>query len=295
MTAFPVEAGGSAAAIRHHYDAGNDFYASWLDPTMAYSCAMWDGLPDDAPLEDAQHRKLRHHAESIGAAPGMRVLDIGCGWGAQMRTLVEQYGVASCVGLTLSEEQAAFVHATSPANVSVELTNWHDYRPAEPFDGIVSIGAFEHFAHPDQSRDERRAVYRRFFQSCLEWTAGRGSLSLQTIAYGSMEATQANPFITGDIFPAAELPTLEDIVVASNGLFRIVRLRDDGRDYARTCEIWAKRLRQASVAGEAGADKDLIDKYYRYLRLSAAGFAMRRIVLLRLRLDPVGPASARAA
>lgn len=290
---FSVEAGGSAAAIRHHYDVGNDFYSAWLDPTMAYSCAMWDGLPDDAPLEDAQHRKLRYHAESIGAAPGMRVLDIGCGWGAQMRTIIGEYGAAECVGLTLSKEQAAHVRAHGPADARVQITNWHDYRPDRPFDGIVSVGAFEHFAHPAQSRDERRALYRRFFESCLAWTDGRGRLSLQTIAYGSIDPGQANPFITNDIFPAAELPTLEDIVVASDGLFRIVRLRDDAPDYARTCEIWAKRLRQAAARGEAGGDTDLIDRYYRYLRLSAAGFSMRRIVLLRLRLDPAGRAPRR--
>jgi cyclopropane-fatty-acyl-phospholipid synthase len=283
-----IEAGGSAAAIRHHYDVGNDFYSAWLDPTMAYSCAMWDGLPDDAPLEEAQHRKLRYHAESIGAAPGMRVLDVGCGWGAQMRTLIDGFGVSNCVGLTLSEEQAAYVRANNGPEIAVEITNWHDYRPAMPFDGIVSIGAFEHFAHPDQNQQERRALYRRFFESCLSWTEGRGRLSLQTIAYGSIDANKANPFITTDIFPAAELPTLEDIVVASEGLYRIVRLRDDAQDYARTCELWAKRLRQAAAKGEAGTDTELIDRYYRYLRLSAAGFSMRRIVLLRLRFDPIG-------
>lgn len=287
-TSYSVEAGGSAAAVRHHYDVGNAFYAAWLDPTMAYSCAMWDGLADDAPLEEAQRRKLRYHAESVGAAPGMRLLDVGCGWGAQMRTLIDEFGAVECVGLTLSEEQAAHVRAHGPANATVELTNWHDYRPDRPFDGIVSVGAFEHFAHPDQSLDERRTLYRRFFESCLEWTAGSGRLSLQTIAYGSIGPGEANPFITNDIFPAAELPTLEDIVVASRGLFRIVRLRDDGPDYARTCETWARRLRQAAARGEAGADKELADRYYRYLRLSAAGFAMRRIVLLRLRLDPIG-------
>jgi len=292
-TAFPVEQGGSAAAIRHHYDVGNDFYAAWLDPTMTYSCAMWDGLPNDASLEAAQYRKLQYHAASIGAGRGQRVLDVGCGWGAQMRTLIEDFGVAACVGLTLSEEQAAYVRSLAMPEVTVKVTNWHDYRPETTFDGVVSIGAFEHFAHPHQNRDERRAVYRRFFESCLKWTDGRGRLSLQTIAYGSIEPGQANSFITGDIFPAAELPTLEDIVVASHGLFRIVRLRDDASDYARTCEAWAQRLRRAEAAGEAGADTGLIDRYYRYLRLSAAGFAMRRILLLRLQLDPVGRSSRR--
>ncbi|MCE7797103.1 cyclopropane-fatty-acyl-phospholipid synthase family protein [Sphingobium sufflavum] len=288
--AFPLQPGGSADAIRHHYDVGNDFYAAWLDPTMVYSCALWDGPEDQAPLEEAQRRKLIHHARAIKAAPGMNILDIGCGWGGQLRMLVEEFGVTACTGLTLSEEQAAHVRALGLDGASVELVNWHDYAPAKPFDGIISVGAFEHFAHPTQSEDERRATYRRFFQSCHDWTAGRGRLSLQTIAYGTMQAAQANPFITGDIFPAAELPTVEDIVVASRGLFRILLLRDDGLDYARTCTLWAQRLRTAMAESRAGDDAELAQRYHRYLRLSAAGFAMGRIGLLRIVFDPIAPA-----
>lgn len=285
-----IEAGGSAAAIRHHYDVGNDFFSAWLDPMMVYSSALWDGPDDASSLEDAQRRKLRYHADSVGAAPGMRVLDVGCGWGAQMTTLLDDYGVASCVGLTLSDEQAAHVRAIARPEIAVETVNWHDYQPEAPFDAVISVGAFEHFAHPEQSREERRAIYRRFFDSCLRWTEGRGRLSLQTIAYGTMTPGEANPFISGDIFPAAELPTLEDIVVASQGLFRILRLRDDGMDYARTCQAWARRLRAELTREGRTLDRDLGERYHRYLRLSAAGFAMGKIGLLRLRFDPVAPA-----
>lgn len=274
--------GGSAAAIRHHYDVGNRFYAAWLDPSLAYSCAMWDGLPQEASLEEAQLRKHRYHAQAIHAAPGMRVLDVGCGWGAMMRTLLTDFGVAECVGLTLSEEQHAHIAQSGLPAMRAELTNWHDFRPDAPFDGIISIGAFEHFAHPQQSLDERREVYREFFASCRDWMAGKGRLSLQTIAYGRMTPDQANPFITGEIFPDAELPTIEDIVVASKGLFRIELLRDDGLDYARTCEEWSRRLRRAVREGRVDPATDPAEKYSRYLRMSAAGFRMRKICLLRI-------------
>ncbi|WP_327754512.1 cyclopropane-fatty-acyl-phospholipid synthase family protein (plasmid) [Sphingobium sp. SJ10-10] len=277
-----IEYGGSAAAIRHHYDVGNDFYSAWLDPTMTYSSAMWDGLPKDAPLEEAQQRKLAYHAESVGAAGGMRILDVGCGWGGMMRNLRRSYGVAECVGLTLSEEQLAYIEGLGDPGISAVLSNWHDYRPDKPFDAIISVGAFEHFAHPQQSVDERRGVYREFFQACRDWTAGKGRLSLQTIAYGKMSPEDANPFISNEIFPAAELPTLEDIVVASKGLFRIERLRDDGLDYARTCEMWSNKLRGAVRSGVVDPDIHPVEKYSRYLRMSAAGFRMRKIGLLRI-------------
>lgn len=277
-----IEYGGSAAAIRHHYDVGNDFYSAWLDPTMTYSSAMWDGLPKDAPLEEAQQRKLAYHAESVGAAGGMRILDVGCGWGGMMRNLRRSYGVAECVGLTLSEEQLAYIEGLGDPGIGAVLSNWHDYRPDKPFDAIISVGAFEHFAHPQQSVDERRGVYREFFQACRDWTAGKGRLSLQTIAYGKMSPEDANPFISNEIFPAAELPTLEDIVVASKGLFRIERLRDDGLDYARTCEMWSNKLRGAVRSGVVDPDIHPVEKYSRYLRMSAAGFRMRKIGLLRI-------------
>lgn len=277
-----IEFGGSASAIRHHYDVGNRFYAQWLDPSLAYSCAMWDGLPSDAPLEDAQVRKHRYHARSVNAGPGMRVLDVGCGWGAMMRTLLTEFDVEECVGLTLSEEQHAHIAQSGLPGMRAKLVNWHDFRPDRSFDGIISIGAFEHFAHPRQSVQERRGVYREFFGACRDWLANKGRLSLQTIAYGRMTPDQANPFITGEIFPDAELPTIEDIVVASDGLFRMERLRDDGLDYARTCEEWSRRLRRAVREGRVDPETDPAEKYSRYLRMSAAGFRMRKIGLLRI-------------
>lgn len=127
-------------------------------------------------------------------------------------------------------------------------------------------------------------MYHEFFQACRDWTAGKGRLSLQTIAYGKMSPEDANPFISNEIFPAAELPTLEDIVVASKGLFRIERLRDDGLDYARTCEMWSNRLRGAVRSGVVDPDIHPVEKYSRYLRMSAAGFRMRKIGLLRIAL-----------
>src|SRR5829696_3873616 len=99
----------AAAAIRHHYDVGNDFYRLWLDPSLTYSCAMPDG-PDDS-LAAAQERKLRWHLDAVRADRAARVLDVGCGWGALLERLARERGVRRSVGLTLSDEQAAYVEA----------------------------------------------------------------------------------------------------------------------------------------------------------------------------------------
>ena len=278
----PVQFGGSAPAIRHHYDVGNDFYAGWLDASMTYSCALWDGLAPDASLEEAQANKLRYHARSIGARPGARVLDVGCGWGSMLTALVRDHGAAQAVGLTLSENQHAFVERLGLPNTEVRLESWADYRPERPFDGIVSIGAFEHFADPAQTRAERVAVYRAFFERCRSWLVPGGRLSLQTIAYGTLSPEQSNAFMTQSIFPNAELPYLSDIVLAAENVFEVRLVRNDGFDYARTCEEWGRRLRRRAAAGVDEAERATYATYDRYLRLSSAGFRMGKIGLLRL-------------
>src|SRR3546814_13779665 len=79
-----------------------------------------------------------------------------------MRNRRRTHGVAECVGLTLSEEQLAYIRQLGDPGIGAVLSNWHDYRPDRPFDAIISVGAFEHFAHPQQSVEERRGVYREF-------------------------------------------------------------------------------------------------------------------------------------
>ncbi|MGC4857395.1 class I SAM-dependent methyltransferase [Micromonospora sp. DT4] len=95
----------AAAAVRHHYDIGNDFYRLWLDGSLTYSCAMWAGSADT--LAQAQDRKLRYHLDAVQAQSAGSVLDIGCGWGSILERL-SAVPVRRSVGLTLSEEQAAY-------------------------------------------------------------------------------------------------------------------------------------------------------------------------------------------
>lgn len=177
-TATPT--GASRQAIEHHYDVGGDFYDLWLDRRRVYSCALWDGEVDD-DLEGAQAAKLDWHADALGAVDGGRVLDVGCGWGAMLHHLVSERGVTRATGLTLSADQASF--AAGPPSIDVRLEDWRQHSPTGPYDGIVSIGALEHFTRPELSRPQRQAVYREFFGRCAAWLVDGGRLSLQTIAY----------------------------------------------------------------------------------------------------------------
>lgn len=136
------------AAISHHYDLSNDFYALLLDPRMAYSCAYWTSEDPSYGLADAQRDKLDLIAGKLGVQPGGRHLDVGCGWGSLSLHLAEHYG-ARVLGVTLSQEQKEFVDARIAERglqdrVQIRL---QDYRevPETGFDTATSIEMGEHY------------------------------------------------------------------------------------------------------------------------------------------------------
>jgi len=274
--------GAGSAAIRHHYDVGNEFWQVWLDPTMSYSCAMWEQPDDD--LERAQRRKLDYHTEQAHAAGAARVLDIGCGWGAQLRHLVGSHGVQHGVGLTLSDAQAEYLREHTPSNVEVLVRSWSDYEPTEPFDAIISVGAFEHFARQGLSTDEQVEAYRRFFRSCRDWLHPGGRLSLQTIAYGDIPRDRPlrDRFIVDEIFPESELPRLADIARAAEMELEIERVRNDRGDYVKTLRAWLKILRERREEAVAASSEELVARWERYLRMFAYSMELGAFTLLRL-------------
>jgi cyclopropane-fatty-acyl-phospholipid synthase len=289
MAASGVEAvifGGSPSAIRHHYDVGNAFYRLWLDESLTYSSALWSGVEGES-LAAAQRAKLDWHLDNLLLPEHGRLLDIGCGWGALLERAAARGVLSRSVGLTLSEEQAAHVAASSGPTVSVRLETWAAHEASEPYDGIVSIGAFEHFADPRQSPAERLEVYRSFFEACRRWLTPKGVLSLQTIVYGDMAASEASEFIANEIFPAAELPRPQEIFSAADRIFEIVAYRNDRLDYARTCEAWLGNLRRRRREAIDLVGPETVQRYERYLMLSAMGFRLGRIGLARLKLIPV--------
>jgi cyclopropane-fatty-acyl-phospholipid synthase len=273
--------GASAAAIEFHYDLGAPFFALWLGDELTYSCALF--APGD-DLESAQRRKIDHHARAARAVGARSVLDVGCGWGSTMRRLVECHGVARVTGLTLSRDQASWIAAHRAPHATVRLESWEEHVPVEPYDAIVSIGAFEHFVRRGLERAAKVETYRRFFARCRDWLRPGGAMSLQTIAYGSLRPEQISAFITDDVFPESELPTFGEIADAADGLFEIARVRNDRADYARTCRAWASRLRAQREAAIELVGEARVATYERFLRMSAAGFEVGGLVLLRIAL-----------
>lgn len=281
--------GGSSEAIQHHYDAGNDFYKLWLDPTMSYSCALWYGDTPKDDLEAAQINKHRWHIEKAGLSKGGRLLDVGCGWASLIRTYTMMVPAdrMSAVGLTLSHAQKLYDDALKLPNVEIREESWADHRPEGPYDGIVSVGAFEHFAKYMSSREEKVRLYHQYFSRCRSWLEKGRYMTLQILTYGTMKPEEQNQFIAHDVFPESELPSVHEVFEAAEGLFEVTDYRNDRMDYARTADLWLRNLQRnrERILEEVG--EEIYARYDRYLKYTVIGFLQNKTRLVRLQFQAI--------
>lgn len=247
-----------------HYDLGNDFYSAMLDRRMTYTCGYWKGA---TTLDEAQEAKLDLICRKLQLEPGMRVLDIGCGWGSFMAYASEHYGV-ECVGVTISREQAELARSAYP-HLPLEF-RLQDYRDVnERFDRVVSVGMFEHVG------EKNYRTYMEVAERCLN---RHGLFLLHTI--GSNHRSHGNdPWVDKYIFPNGELPSVGQIGDAVDDLFVVEDLHNFGPDYDRTLMAWCRNF---EAAWPRFADRlgDRFFRMWRYYLLSCAGaFRAREIQL----------------
>lgn len=266
--------GRDEAAVRHHYDVGNDFYSLVLGPSMVYSCAYW--AEDDYSLEDAQRAKLDLICRKLGLAPGMRLLDVGCGWGALVIHAAREYGV-SAVGVTLSPEQAEYARehvkdAGLDDLVDVRVQDWRDIDD-KPFDAIASVGMAEHLGA--EMWDE----YVSRLYGLLR--PGGRLLNHQIVRVPSRVGprdSRRRTFIDAYVFPDGELIPVGDVVsrIEANG-FEVRDVQGLREHYARTLRSWVANLesswdRAVQLAGSGRA------RVWRlYMTASAVSFGAARI------------------
>ncbi len=258
---------------RRHYDIGNDLYRCMLDGRMMYSCGYWK---DARSLDEAQEAKLDLVCRKLGLRPGMRVLDIGCGWGGAVRFAAERYGVEA-VGITVSEEQVMLAREVCEG-LSVEI-RMQDYRElSEEFDRIFSIGMFEHVGCRNYG------TYMRIVRRCLR---SDGLLLLHTIG-GNRSVNTTDPWMARYIFPRSVLPSARRMSEACEGVFIIEDWHNFGTDYDKTLMEWYRNFE--SGWGEL---KERYGERFRrmwtYYLLSCAGsFRARKLQLWQLVLSPEG-------
>lgn len=256
-----------------HYDLGNDFYARMLDPRMTYTCGYWKDAND---LAEAQEAKLELICRKLQLRPGMRVLDIGCGWGSFMGYAAERYGVA-CVGLTISKEQRRWAISRYP-HLPLEF-RLQDYRDVnEQFDRIVSVGMFEHVGHKN---------YRTYMEVAHRCLTDDGLFLLHTIGKNRRRTTP-DPWLDKYIFPNGELPAISQISDALEDYFVVEDMHNFGADYDKTLMAWHHNFCQAwpEFSAQLG---DRFFRMWRYYLLSCAGaFRARNIQLWQWVLSKQG-------
>ena len=257
----------------HHYDIGNELYARMLGRHLIYSCGYWAQADN---LDDAQIAKTDLICRKLGIEPGMRVLDIGCGWGESARYVAEQYG-AEVVGVTISREQAEYARELC-AGLPVEI-RLQDYREVdERFDRILSVGMFEHVGYKN---------YRTFMKTVTRFLHEDGLFLLHTIGNNYSRVT-TDPWIGRYIFPNSMIPSAKQITEAAEHSFIIEDWHNFGTDYDKTLRAWFANFDAAwpDLADDYG------DRFYRmwkYYLLSCAGsFRARVNQLWQIVLSPRG-------
>ncbi|MPY84816.1 MAG: methyltransferase domain-containing protein [Actinophytocola sp.] len=253
------------AAIAHHYDHGNDFYELVLDEHMAYSCGYWN---DGVTLADAQRDKLDLICEKLGLREGMRLLDVGCGWGSLLLRAADRYE-AHAVGITLSEQQAEFVRARAKRRgldhlVEVELRDYRelaDTDEAGSYDAVASIEMGEHVGEDN---------YPGYAESLLAMLRPRGRLLLQQMSRGDT-APGGGAFIESYIAPDMTMRPLSGTLAhLERAGFEIRDVEALREHYVHTVRAWQDTLerRWDEVVAHSG------ERFARVWRLYLAGGAL---------------------
>jgi cyclopropane-fatty-acyl-phospholipid synthase len=257
-----------AEAVRHHYDVSNEFFALFLDPTMTYSCALFEEGVET--LEDAQRAKLELICRKLALEPGARMLDIGCGWGSLAIHAAREHGV-SALGITLSQPQAELAaerarEAGVADRVEIRVMDYRDLA-GEKFDAVASIGMVEHVG------ERRIDEYAARIAGAL---SPGGRVLNHGITY--VPATSGGAHVGGEfsnryVFPDGELLNLSRMLLAfERAGFETLNVEDLHTDYAETLRHWTtrfeERLDDAELLG--GAERTRVWRLY--LRAARNGF-----------------------
>ena len=251
-----------------HYDLGNDLFTQMLDSSMTYTCGYWKNANT---LEEAQLAKLELVCQKLMLRPGMRVLDIGCGWGAWAKYAATKYGV-EVVGVTISVEQAKYAQQSCqglPVDIRVQ-----DYRDVnESFDRIVSLGMFEHVGHLNYE------TYMQLVHHCLK--GDDGLFLLHTIG-SNQTVYRSDEWISKYIFPNGMLPSIAQIGKTTEKLFIMEDWHNFGVDYDKTLMAWQENFTKNWDNLKSQYDERFYRMWNYYLLSCAGGFRAREMQLWQI-------------
>ena len=269
--------------IASHYDLGNDFYAQWLDPSMTYSSAVFNGL--DVDLEQAQREKYKRLAQILHTQPGDKILEIGCGWGGFL-TYAAKNLKSDITGISLSRAQTEYARniinqerVSENAQVIIQ-----DYRETTgQYSHIVSIEMFEAVG------EEYWNTYAQKLKALLA-SEGIAALQIITIEDARFERYRETPdFIQRYVFPGGMLPTyaILESTLTRAGL-KITQSDYYGQDYAKTLQIWRRNFNAAwSEIKRLGFDDDFKRLWEFYLTYCEVGFLQKSIDVVQIKVEHI--------
>jgi cyclopropane-fatty-acyl-phospholipid synthase len=265
----------SSKSVEVHYDIGNDLYTRMLDPRMVYTCGYWKRATN---LVEAQEHKLDLVCKKLGLQPGMRLLDLGCGWGGLASWAAEKYG-CEVVGVTLSKDQVALgSQMWRHLPVELRLCDYRDVRGK--FDRVASIGMMEHVGHKN---------YRTVMEVIDRCMVDDGIALIHSII-NNRSLRHGTPFIEKYVFPNAVAPSLAQLGKAIEGLFSLEDLHNIGPDYDRTLMCWWDNFDAAYPELSARYDERFYRMWKFYLQGAAGASRSRDGQLYHLVLTKIGRA-----
>ena len=266
-------------AISFHYDLPSDFFASWLDHQMVYSCAYFTGR-EECDIDEAQRRKLDYICRKLRLRRDDFMLDVGCGWGGLLIHAASQYG-AQGIGITLSARQAELarqrIHdAGLDGSCRVELTDDRDLEPGRQFDKIVSVGMFEHVGQTKMTE---------YFSRIWELLRPGGTFLNSGIAATATYRRRGPSFIERYVFPDGDLVPLNiSLGMAERIGFGVRDVESLREHYAITLDHWVRRLEAHAEPARQATDDTTYRIWRLYMAASAHGFRSGRMNLYQMLL-----------
>ncbi len=244
-----------------HYDIGNELFEKMLDKRMMYSCGYWEKA---ANLDDAQEAKLDLICRKLKLEKGMRMLEIGCGWGGFAKYAAEKYGV-SVVAITISEQQAVLAREVNKGlPVEIRIQDYRDVN--EQFDRVVSIAMLEAVGYRN---------FRQYMEVAERNLTQDGIFLIHTIG-GNYNAKTTDPWIDKYIFPNGMLPSASQLSKAWQGLFVLEDWQNFGPYYEPTLLAWLKNFEKSWDSIKVDYDETFYRMWRYYLSASAASFRSRK-------------------
>lgn len=260
--------------IEVSYDVSNEFFRLWLDDRMHYTSASY--ISGTETLAQAQQQKCKILYDFAEMDPDKLVLDIGCGWGANIEYLVSR-GVKRIHGITLSTAQHEEIQARKMPGVWTKVMDYKDYQPTERYDALQSIEMIDHLCSPAQSHEGKAVdLYREYFRKCHSWVTPGAHFGFQAILRNRVPRNRQDledlRFTADVIFPGGLNPRLEELVAAVNPYWEIIELRTQRTSYGKTTAEWLSGLRRNEGEIRKRFGDRVYDDYDRYLRTCVKAF-----------------------